>query len=207
MRPGCLRRRCVTRSSSGSSELRWCRATGARGAIRSSPKRRPCQARTDRKPSSARLDREQVNVHFSFFTPPLSSPRRVAHPEPPMAKASKTAFVCQSCGTAHVRWQGRCEGCGEWNTVVEELLDSGVGAGPKMATAGGRPVELVPLSGETETAARVTTGLAELDRVTGGGFVMGSAVLVGGEPGIGKSTLLLQAAAALASQGERVGFV
>ncbi len=124
-----------------------------------------------------------------------------------MAKASKTAFVCQSCGTAHVRWQGRCEGCGEWNTVVEELLDSGVGAGPKMATAGGRPVELVPLSGETETAARVTTGLGELDRVTGGGFVMGSAVLVGGDPGIGKSTLLLQAAAALANQGKRVVYV
>ena len=56
-----------------------------------------------------------------------------------MPKA-KTAFVCQSCGTAHVRWQGRCEGCGEWNSIVEELVDSGVGAGPKMATAGGRPV-------------------------------------------------------------------
>jgi DNA repair protein RadA/Sms len=123
-----------------------------------------------------------------------------------MAKA-KTAFVCQSCGTAHVRWQGRCEGCGEWNTVIEELVDSGIGAGPKMATAGGRPIQLVPLSGETESAARITTGLGELDRVTGGGFVMGSAVLVGGDPGIGKSTLLLQAAAALANQGKRVVYV
>src|ERR1700712_4850068 len=123
-----------------------------------------------------------------------------------MAKA-KAAYVCQSCGTAHVRWQGRCEGCGEWNTIVEELVDSGIGAGPKMATAGGRAVELVPLSGETETAARIPTGLAELDRVTGGGFVMGSAVLVGGDPGIGKSTLLLQAAAALANGGKRVVYV
>jgi DNA repair protein RadA/Sms len=123
-----------------------------------------------------------------------------------MAKA-KTAYVCQSCGTAHVRWRGRCEGCGEWNTVVEELVESGIGAGPKMATAGGRPVELVPLSGETESAARVTTGLGELDRVTGGGFVMGSTVLVGGDPGIGKSTLLLQAAAALGNQGKRVVYV
>ncbi|MEO8757398.1 MAG: ATPase domain-containing protein, partial [Devosia sp.] len=123
-----------------------------------------------------------------------------------MPKA-KSAFVCQSCGTAHVRWQGRCEGCGEWNSIVEELVDSGVGAGPKMATAGGRPAELVPLSGETESAARITTGLAELDRVTGGGFVMGSAVLVGGDPGIGKSTLLLQAAAALADSGKRVVYV
>jgi DNA repair protein RadA/Sms len=123
-----------------------------------------------------------------------------------MAKA-KLAYVCQSCGTTHVRWQGRCEGCGEWNSIVEEAVDSGVGAGPKAATANGRPVALVPLSGETETAARVVTGLGELDRVTGGGFVMGSAVLVGGDPGIGKSTLLLQGAAALANQGKRVIYV
>ena len=61
-----------------------------------------------------------------------------------MPKA-KTAYVCQSCGTAHVRWQGRCEGCGDWNSVMEELVESGVGAGPKMATAGGHPVALVPL--------------------------------------------------------------
>jgi DNA repair protein RadA/Sms len=125
-----------------------------------------------------------------------------------MAKA-KTAYVCQSCGTAHVRWQGRCEGCGEWNTVAEEILDGGgVGGGPQTVSgAGGRPVALVPLSGETESAARVTTGIGELDRVTGGGFVMGSAVLVGGDPGIGKSTLLLQAAASLANQGRSVVYV
>jgi len=123
-----------------------------------------------------------------------------------MAKA-KSQFVCQSCGAVYSRWQGRCEACAEWNTIAEELIDSGVGAGPKSAVAGGRPAELVPLAGETESAARVVTGLAELDRVTGGGFVMGSAVLVGGDPGIGKSTLLLQAAAALAQQGKRVVYV
>jgi len=123
-----------------------------------------------------------------------------------MAKA-KSSFICQSCGAAYSRWQGRCESCGEWNSIAEELVDSGVGAGPKSVTAGGRPIELVPLAGETESAARVTTGMAELDRVTGGGFVMGSAVLVGGDPGIGKSTLLLQAAAALAKQGKRVVYV
>jgi len=123
-----------------------------------------------------------------------------------MAKA-KLAYVCQSCGTTHVRWQGRCEGCGEWNSIVEEVVESGIGAGPKSASAGGRPAALVPLSGETETAARIVTGLGELDRVTGGGFVMGSAVLVGGDPGIGKSTLLLQGAAALAAQGKRVVYV
>src|SRR4051794_23845255 len=123
-----------------------------------------------------------------------------------MAK-TKSSFACQSCGAVYTRWQGRCEACTEWNSIVEELVDSGVGAGPKSAIAGGRPVELVPLSGETESAARIVTGLAELDRVTGGGFVMGSAVLVGGDPGIGKSTLLLQAAAALAEQGKRVVYV
>ena len=123
-----------------------------------------------------------------------------------MAK-TKTSYVCQSCGAVSARWVGRCESCGEWNTIVEEIVDSGVGAGPKSAIAGGRPIQLVPLSGETESAARVETGLAELDRVTGGGFVMGSAVLVGGDPGIGKSTLLLQAAAALAERGKRVVYI
>jgi len=120
---------------------------------------------------------------------------------------TKTNYVCQSCGAVSARWVGRCEACGEWNTIVEEIVDSGVGAGPKSATAGGRPTQLVPLSGETETAARVVTGLAELDRVTGGGFVKGSAILVGGDPGIGKSTMLLQAAAALADRGKRVIYV
>jgi len=106
-----------------------------------------------------------------------------------------------------VRWAGRCDSCGEWNTIVEELVDSGVGAGPKSAKANGKPTQLVPLAGETESAARVVTGIAELDRVTGGGFVKGSTLLVGGDPGIGKSTLLLQSAAALASQGRKVVYV
>ena len=123
-----------------------------------------------------------------------------------MAK-SRSTFVCQSCGAVTTRWQGRCDACGEWNTIIEEIADSGVGAGPKSAKANGRPTNLVPLSGETESAARVVTGLAELDRVTGGGFVKGSALLVGGDPGIGKSTLLLQAAAALANSGRRVVYV
>ncbi|ODT76569.1 MAG: DNA repair protein RadA [Pelagibacterium sp. SCN 64-44] len=123
-----------------------------------------------------------------------------------MAK-NRSSFVCQSCGAVSSRWQGRCDSCGEWNTIVEEIVDSGVGAGPKSAKSNGRPANLVPLSGETESAARVVTGLAELDRVTGGGFVKGSALLVGGDPGIGKSTLLLQSAAALANKGKRVVYV
>ncbi|MCW5723135.1 MAG: AAA family ATPase, partial [Devosia sp.] len=123
-----------------------------------------------------------------------------------MAKI-RTSFVCQSCGAATTRWQGRCDACGEWNSIVEEIVDSGVGAGPKAAKSNGRPANLVPLAGETESAARVVTGMAELDRVTGGGFVKGSALLVGGDPGIGKSTLLLQSAAALTAQGKRVIYV
>lgn len=123
-----------------------------------------------------------------------------------MAK-SRTSFVCQACGAVSSRWQGRCDACGEWNSIVEEIVDSGVGAGPKAAKSNGRPANLVPLSGETESAARVVTGIAELDRVTGGGFVRGSTLLVGGDPGIGKSTLLLQSAAALAGRGKRVIYV
>lgn len=120
-----------------------------------------------------------------------------------MAKA-KTTFVCQNCGNVTTLWQGRCDSCSEWNTIVEEMTDGGVGAGPKAAKSSGRPTNLVSLSGETPDAQRVSSSIAELDRVTGGGFVKGSAVLVGGAPGIGKSTLLLQAAAKLANAGRKV---
>jgi len=120
-----------------------------------------------------------------------------------MAK-KRVQYVCQSCGNVTGQWSGRCESCSEWNSIVEEQANSGVGSGPKSAVASGRPVELVALSGSSEDAKRVCTNIAELDRVTGGGFVVGSAILVGGEPGIGKSTILLQAAAALANQGLNV---
>ncbi len=119
----------------------------------------------------------------------------------------KTTFVCQSCGATTGQWAGRCDSCGEWNSIVEEMADTGVGAGPKSAKAAGRPTQLVALSGETEDALRIPSGMEELDRVTGGGFVKGSAVLVGGDPGIGKSTLLLQAATALAEAGGNVIYV
>src|SRR5690606_28442130 len=74
----------------------------------------------------------------------------------------RTSYVCQSCGAVSSRWQGRCDSCGEWNSIVEEIVDSGVGAGPKAAKANGRPTTLVPLAGETESAARVVTGIGEL---------------------------------------------
>lgn len=123
-----------------------------------------------------------------------------------MAKA-KTQFVCQNCGTVHTRWAGKCEGCGEWNTIVEEDPMGGIGSGPGKAPKKGRPVTLTSLSGEIEEAPRIPTGISELDRATGGGFVRGSAVLIGGDPGIGKSTLLMQAAAALSRRGHRIIYV
>jgi len=110
-------------------------------------------------------------------------------------------YVCQACGAAGPKWAGRCEACGEWNTIVEEVPR------PGPAAAKGRAVEFVPLAGSAEPPPRAAVGIAELDRVLGGGLVPASAVLVGGDPGIGKSTLLLQAAAALARGGQPVFYV
>jgi DNA repair protein RadA/Sms len=125
-----------------------------------------------------------------------------------MAK-SRSNYICQNCGAVTTKWAGRCDACGEWNTIVEELDTGGIASGPasQQSKRKGRPVALVPLSGDTDDAPRTPTGIAEFDRVTGGGFVKGSALLVGGDPGIGKSTLLMQAAAALARRGSRVIYV
>lgn len=123
-----------------------------------------------------------------------------------MAK-SKTQFICQNCGTVHSRWVGKCDGCGAWNTIIEEDPTGGIGGGPARTPKKGRAVTLTTLSGEVEYAPRIESGISELDRVTGGGFVRGSAVLIGGDPGIGKSTLLMQAAAALARRSNRVIYV
>ncbi len=115
-----------------------------------------------------------------------------------MAKAAER-FVCQNCGTFYRRWQGKCEGCGEWNTVVQEVTAEAMPRG--LSVGKGTIVELSGLTGETESAPRMITGIAEFDRACGGGLVPGSALLVGGDPGIGKSTILLQAAALLARRG------
>jgi DNA repair protein RadA/Sms len=120
---------------------------------------------------------------------------------------SRTQFICQNCGTVHARWAGKCDGCGEWNTIIEADPKGGIGGGPGKTPKKGRAVALTTLSGEIEDAPRIKTNISELDRVTGGGFVRGSAILVGGDPGIGKSTILMQAAAALARQGNRVIYV
>ncbi len=108
-------------------------------------------------------------------------------------------FVCQSCGAVRPKWSGRCEACGEWNTIVEETPRPG----PAAKAAPGKGIAFVGLAGEAAPPPRAPTAIAELDRVLGGGLVPASAVLVGGDPGIGKSTLLLQAAASLARAGGR----
>ena len=122
---------------------------------------------------------------------------------------SAVQFVCQSCGGAHPKWSGKCEACGEWNTLVEESVSAPVGtqATKPKTRKPGRGIEFVDLGAETEDAPRFSTGVSELDRVLGGGLVPGSAVLIGGDPGIGKSTLLLQAMASLASDGVRTAYI
>jgi DNA repair protein RadA/Sms len=112
-------------------------------------------------------------------------------------------YVCQSCGAVTAKWSGRCEACGTWNSLVEET-GGGPLAAPGRPPPRGRVVELLPLAGTAEEAPRSPSGIGELDRVTGNGFVRGSAILIGGDPGIGKSTLLIQAAASLAARGGRV---
>jgi DNA repair protein RadA/Sms len=115
-----------------------------------------------------------------------------------MARA-QPRYVCQECGTAHAKWVGKCEGCGAWNSLVEEASQE---APPKGLGGKGlgktRAVDFVALRGAVEPTPRRISGIAEFDRACGGGMVAGSALLVGGDPGIGKSTLLLQVVAALA---------
>ncbi|MDO5704808.1 MAG: ATPase domain-containing protein, partial [Paracoccus sp. (in: a-proteobacteria)] len=111
-----------------------------------------------------------------------------------------TSFTCTECGASHRKWAGRCEACGAWNSIVEEApLAQGPGRG--LGAARGRVVPLAGLTTDEPPPARTASGIEEFDRVLGGGLVPGSAILVGGDPGIGKSTLLLQAAAAFARRG------
>jgi DNA repair protein RadA/Sms len=120
------------------------------------------------------------------------------------------AFVCQSCGAVYNRWKGKCEACGGWNTVVEETGAAHPMVGPvatRPSRAKARVFSLEGLAGETHDAPRTSSRIAEFDRVTGGGFVRGSVILIGGDPGIGKSTLLIQASAALAAAGHRVAYI
>ena len=125
-----------------------------------------------------------------------------------MARAS-TAFVCQSCGTVHGKWSGKCEGCGEWNTLVEETVGAPGGMPAEKGASRSKVsgVEFSPLDSAEPPPERLSTQILELDRVFGGGIARSSAVLVGGDPGIGKSTLLLQAAASMAKSGVSTAYI
>lgn len=122
-----------------------------------------------------------------------------------MAKP-KRRYVCQECGAVSHRWQGQCGDCGEWNTLVEEAAETRFSARHDLS-GGGREIAFEPLDVAEAPAPRLGTGIAEFDRALGGGLVPGSAILLGGEPGIGKSTLLLQAAAAIAGRGGEALYV
>ena len=118
-----------------------------------------------------------------------------------MAKPAPSSFTCTACGASHKKWAGRCEACGAWNSIVEEAPLSDGPASRTLGAAKGRMVALTTLATEEAPPPRAASGLDELDRVLGGGLVPASAILVGGDPGIGKSTLLLQAAARFARKG------
>jgi DNA repair protein RadA/Sms len=125
-----------------------------------------------------------------------------------MSKSSRTVFVCQDCGAQSPKWLGRCAECGAWNSLVEERAPGGeaAAAGPAHRYGGAGIAATAQLYADVELAqhARLTTSIDEFDRVLGGGIVPGSLILLGGEPGIGKSTLLLQAAANMARTAGRV---
>ena len=119
-----------------------------------------------------------------------------------MAK-SKSQFICQSCGGVHTKWSGKCDHCGSWNTLVEEITERAPGPAGRVQ---GRKVELESLKSDAKPLPRISTGIPEFDRVLGGGLVPGSATLIGGDPGIGKSTLLLQTVCTMAAQGRKAAY-
>ena len=126
-----------------------------------------------------------------------------------MTVRTRTVYRCSECGAEYLKWGGRCDACGEWNTLVEEVervsARSSPSARAKREPVGSRPVPIGEVAAARST--RMSSGLRELDYVLGGGIVDGSVVLIGGEPGIGKSTLLLQVAASGAASGRRTLYV
>src|ERR1700679_1312430 len=119
----------------------------------------------------------------------------------------RSRYVCQECGSVHTQWAGRCDACGGWNSLVEEAMAEGPPKSLAGGNAKGRRIEFVGLQGTSEMAPRRLTGIAEFDRVCGGGLVPGSALLVGGDPGIGKSTLILQALGEYARKGGQAVYI
>src|SRR6266404_1412623 len=160
---------------------------------------------------SSRPPVEVIERHaFAWLATRLSVLWNAAQPpddDSPFMAKSTLSFVCQNCGAAYGRWQGTCESCDEWNTLAEE--DTGASTMPASIRSRrkGRKFALETLTSKSHEAPRLPSGMAELDRVTGGGFVRGSVLLVGGDPGIGKSTLLTQATSLLARAGHRAVYI
>lgn len=132
--------------------------------------------------------------------------------------SKKTAYSCQNCGAVHFKWSGKCSDCGAWNSLVEEFAEGGsssffsrIEEDAKSSKASAnkniRKVNLVSLNGEAQEFPRIKTNINELDRVLGGGLVQGSVVLIGGDPGIGKSTLLIQTAHSLAKNNNSIIYI
>jgi DNA repair protein RadA/Sms len=123
-----------------------------------------------------------------------------------MPRAAPT-YVCQSCGAAYGKWSGRCEACGEWNSISLEEMEAAPPGGLGQGKSKGNAFAFTSLGAAGDHEPRFLTGNAEFDRACGGGLVPGSAVLIGGDPGVGKSTLLLQIASGLAEAGQRVAYI
>jgi len=117
------------------------------------------------------------------------------------------AFICQTCGAVHSKWAGQCTACGAWNSLVEERTSSPPGALAPSKAAKARGLAFETLQSEDAALPRIVTGMSEFDRVCGGGVALGSAILLGGDPGVGKSTLLLQVCAAAAARGARCAYI
>ena len=118
-----------------------------------------------------------------------------------MARSSKSRFICSNCAAQYPKWTGRCDNCGEWNTLVEELIESGASALAKSAAKGTElKAQSIAAISDEKVSDRISTGVGELDAVLGGGIVSGGVMLLAGQPGIGKSTLLLQVASMVASR-------
>ncbi len=116
-------------------------------------------------------------------------------------------YICQSCGAVHGKWAGQCSACGQWNAIVEESRSAPPGALKPVSTSKARGLNFETLQSDTPEPPRIVTGVTEFDRVCGGGVVPGSAILLSGDPGVGKSTLLLDVCARAALRGARVAYI
>lgn len=117
-------------------------------------------------------------------------------------------YICQNCGSVHHRWAGKCDDCKSWNSLIEEKSEQGIGSSPSgKSHIKGQLIEFLSFTGDCDPVPRIESHIYELDRVSGGGFVRGSVTLIGGEPGIGKSTLLTQTAASIAQLGHKVIYI